>query len=78
MSSKLNKILKLTRLLVITFFLAQVEYLFTQDIEPEDEAKRPSIMYQPTFERRAPKYPTNIGILPIICLLYTSDAADDC
>ena len=55
MSSKLNKILKLTRLLVITFFLAQVEYLFTQDIEPEDEAKRPSIMYQPTFERRAPK-----------------------
>ena len=66
MSSKLNKILKLTRLLVITFFLAQAEYLFTQDIEPEDEAKRPSIMYQPTFERRAPKYPTNIGILPII------------
>ena len=41
-----------TRLLTITFFLAQTNYLFAQDIEPVDEAKRPSIMYQPTFERR--------------------------
>ena len=55
-----------TRLLTITFFLAHTNYLFTQDIEPADEAKRPSLMYQPTFERRAPKYQENIGILPIV------------
>ena len=66
MSSELNKVIKFTRLLVISFFLIQIEHLFAQEIKPVDEAKRPSIMYQPTFERRTPKYPSKLGILPVI------------
>lgn len=66
MSSKLNKLIKFTRLLVISYFFIQTDYLYAQEIKPVDKAKRPSIMYQPTLERRAPKYTSKLGILPVI------------